>query len=161
MNTPSRKKRFTCIIPYNSNVKILWDWFILILVLYTAVQIPYQAAFPSKTSNSSKSRGVFQSTTSPLIIAGYIVDGFFLLDLFVNFLTSYPKSETEEIITDHRKIAIHYLKTWFTVDFIAVIPFDWFIDEVRPESEDVSSKLMYSLQNGRQRLSLCRLVAGT
>ena len=87
-----------------------------------------------------------------MVIAGYTVDAFFLLDLFVNFLTSYPKSETEEIVTDHRKIAIHYLKTWFTVDFIAVIPFDWFIDEIRPESEDVSPKLIYLLQNDSQKL---------
>ena len=86
----------------------------------------------------NKAGGVFHSPTTAPEIAGYVVDGFFLLDIFVNFLTTYPESETEEIVTNHRKIAIHYLKTWFTVDFIAVIPFDWFIDEIRPESEDVS-----------------------
>lgn len=133
-----RKKRCTWIIPHNSNAKILWDWFVLILVLYTAVQIPYQAAFPSRNSHSSKVGGVFHSANSAPKIAGYVVDAFFLLDIFVNFLTSYPESATEDIVTNHRRIAIHYLKTWFTVDFIAVIPFDWLVDGIRPESEDVS-----------------------
>ena len=81
---------------------------------------------------------MLRSGNSAVLIAGYVVDAFFFLDIFVNFLTSYPESATEEIVTNHRRIAIHYLKTWFAVDFIAVIPFDWFVDEIRPESEDVS-----------------------
>ncbi len=81
------------------------------------------------------------SVKTPTALIGYIVDAFFLLDILINFLTTYPESETEEIVKNHRRIAIHYLKTWFAVDFIAVIPFDWFVDSVRPDSEDVSGFL--------------------
>ena len=108
----------------------------LLLVIYTAVQIPFQAAFPVKSHVVSKS--AFHASKTPTGIIGYVVDGFFLLDIFINFLTTYPEAETEEIISNHRMIVIHYLKTWFTVDFIAVIPFDWFVDAIKPDSESVS-----------------------
>ncbi|XP_065059041.1 potassium voltage-gated channel subfamily H member 6-like isoform X1 [Rhopilema esculentum] len=152
-NQSKKDKKCACIIPHNSNLKILWDWFVLILVLYTAVQIPYQAAFPSK--HNSRRRGMFHSHSSPTSILGYVVDAMFLLDIFINFFTTFPESETEEIITDHRRIAVHYLKTWFAIDFIAVIPFDWFVDELRPDSEDTAT--LFGLLKSARLLRLFRV----
>ena len=108
-------------------------------MLYTAVQIPYQAAFPANTVDSKGKRKIIIHQTSSTHYIGYAVDAMFLLDIFINFLTTYPKSETEEIVMNHRKIAIHYLKTWFTVDFIAVIPFDWIVASIQTKSEEVST----------------------
>lgn len=33
------------IILHNSKFKATWDWFVLALVIYTAIEIPYTAAF--------------------------------------------------------------------------------------------------------------------
>ena len=53
----------------------------------------------------------------------YIVDAFFVMDIFVNFNTAVVVNELE-LITDRKKIAIHYIKSWFLIDLLSVIPFD-------------------------------------
>ena len=42
----------------------------------------------------------------------------------INFFLAYRQPDTNELITDRRKIRIQYLKTWFTIDLVSVLPFD-------------------------------------
>lgn len=44
------------------------------------------------------------------------------MDIIVIFNTAFL-SQNFELEEDRKKIAINYLKGWFTIDFIAVIPF--------------------------------------
>lgn len=46
-----------------------------------------------------------------------------MVDILMNFRTTYVK-EGEVLITNPWKIAVHYLKTYFVVDFVAAIPWD-------------------------------------
>ena len=46
-----------------------------------------------------------------------------MIDILMNFRTTYVK-EGEVLITSPWKIAVHYLKTYFVVDFVAAIPWD-------------------------------------
>ena len=50
---------------------------------------------------------------------------FFILDILINFRTSYVNENTSEEIFNVRKVAIKYLKSKFTIDFLASIPFDY------------------------------------
>lgn len=47
-----------------------------------------------------------------------------MLDVIVNFRTSYVKESTNEEIFDLKKIALYYLKGRFWIDFLASVPFD-------------------------------------
>ena len=47
----------------------------------------------------------------------------FVIDIFINFMTTYV-STNDEVITDKKRIAIHYFKGWFIIDLLAAIPFD-------------------------------------
>ena len=51
------------------------------------------------------------------------MDLLFLLDIIVVFQTAYY-DEDVELIDDRKQIAKTYLRGWFTVDLLAIIPFD-------------------------------------
>lgn len=52
-----------------------------------------------------------------------VVDFFFLLDIIANFFFAFHSSDYE-MIDSKKAIAKAYLKGWFTVDVLAIIPFD-------------------------------------
>jgi len=58
-----------------------------------------------------------------LIVIETIVDIMFVIDIFINYMTTYV-STNDEVITDKKRIAIHYFKGWFIIDLLAAIPFD-------------------------------------
>jgi len=46
----------------------------------------------------------------------------FIADILINFRTTYLHNG--EVVSDPRKIAVNYIKTWFLIDAAAAIPFD-------------------------------------
>ena len=48
---------------------------------------------------------------------------FFYLDLILNFFHAYKDPERQITESSIKGIAMHYLKTWFFIDFISVFPF--------------------------------------
>lgn len=122
------KQLGSCTIHHESVFKVAWDWFVLALVLYTAIEIPYATAFSTKT-RPSKSVWKKISSGEPSEIVNVIVDVMFFIDILINFRTTYVEKKSEVIVSGPKEIAIHYLKTWFVVDFVAAIPFDFFIPQ--------------------------------
>lgn len=55
-----------------------------------------------------------------------IVDIMFIIDILINFRTTYV-NKNEEVVSDPARIAIHYFKGWFLIDMVAAIPFDLLI----------------------------------
>ena len=62
-----------------------------------------------------------------------------MIDIVMNFRTTYVK-EGEVLITNPWKIAVHYLKTYFVVDFVAAIPWD-LLASLNSGTEEVSSSI--------------------
>lgn len=52
-----------------------------------------------------------------------MVDIMFVFDILINFRTTYVNSN-DEVVSNPKKIAMHYLKGWFVIDLVAAIPFD-------------------------------------
>jgi len=50
------------------------------------------------------------------------------MDIFINFITAYFDQE-DNLVVDKKVIAIKYLKGWFTLDVISVLPFEFFFPE--------------------------------
>lgn len=69
-----------------------------------------------------------QSSDNTLQIAELLVDIFFIIDILINFRTTYVNKQ-DEVVSHPAKIAIHYFKGWFLIDLVAAIPFDVLIDE--------------------------------
>nr|XP_060634021.1 potassium voltage-gated channel subfamily H member 7 isoform X8 [Anolis sagrei ordinatus] len=122
LQTP-RMNKFT--ILHYSPFKAVWDWLILLLVIYTAIFTPYSAAFLLNDSEEQKTQACGYSC-NPLNMVDLIVDIMFIIDILINFRTTYV-NKNEEVVSDPAKIAIHYFKGWFLIDMVAAIPFDLLI----------------------------------
>lgn len=70
----------------------------------------------------------------PLEIVDLIVDIMFIVDIIINFRTTYV-NENDEVVSHPGKIAIYYFKGWFAIDMVAAIPFDLLL--VNTNSDEV------------------------
>ncbi|XP_076642283.1 voltage-gated inwardly rectifying potassium channel KCNH6-like isoform X3 [Halictus rubicundus] len=143
-------------ILHYSPFKAAWDWVILLLVLYTALFTPYVAAFvlSDPEYNTKKDK---KYSDDPIVIIDFIVDVTFIVDIIINFRTTFVNSN-EEVVSHPAKIAVHYLKGWFFIDLVAAIPFDLFLvgsntDELGLDKDETTT-LMGLLKTAR----LLRLV---
>ncbi|XP_041834267.1 potassium voltage-gated channel subfamily H member 7 isoform X2 [Melanotaenia boesemani] len=112
-------------ILHYSPFKAVWDWLILLLVIYTAIFTPYSAAFLLNDIEEQRRRECGYSC-SPLNVVDLMVDIMFIVDILINFRTTYVNTN-EEVVSHPAKIAIHYFKGWFLIDMVAAIPFDLLI----------------------------------
>ncbi|XP_026171103.1 potassium voltage-gated channel subfamily H member 4-like [Mastacembelus armatus] len=108
-----QKSRF--ILLHYSASKALWDWLILLATFYVAVTVPYSVSF--MPYDHSVSSGRFT------MISDVVVEMLFIVDIVLNFRTTYV-SKSGQVVYEARSICIHYAKTWFIVDLVAVLPFD-------------------------------------
>ena len=86
---------------------MVWNFLLLIIMLYVSMFLPLETAFLEETS-----------LTNGITI---FIDIFFFFDIVFTFFSSYEIENGREE-TSHKKIAIEYLKFWFWVDLIATIP---------------------------------------
>jgi hypothetical protein len=99
----------------NTTGKIMWNLFIIILVLYTATVSPFRLAFVIIETDSLL-ENFFKGID-------FIVDIGFAIDIFINFLSAYEKSDGRYEY-NLKSIAINYLTTFFIIDFLATLPID-------------------------------------
>ena len=98
--------------------RIGWDIHIMLLLFYIALVTPIRIGFDQEAR--------LEDDPFFFYLEKYI-DILFILDIFVNFCTTYFDDDDKEIKL-HSKIAITYCKSWFALDFISSIPFDWFME---------------------------------
>lgn len=102
-------KPFPFILSPESKFKAFWNVVIILLLFYTGTVVPYRTAFVD--------------TTSPeMQIFELIVDGLFVIDLFVNFVSAY-ENEDKKIEMSLSRITVNYVTGWFFLDLIACLPF--------------------------------------
>uniref|UniRef100_A0A1I7ZY90 Ion_trans domain-containing protein n=1 Tax=Steinernema glaseri TaxID=37863 RepID=A0A1I7ZY90_9BILA len=139
-----------CTIVHYSPFKAVWDWIILLLVIYTAIFTPYVAAFLLRESQDHTRRAHF---SEPLEIIDLIVDIMFIVDIIINFRTTYV-NDNDEVVSHPGKIAIHYFKGWFAIDMIAAVPFDLLLVNTNSDEANETTTLIGLLKTAR----LLRLV---
>ncbi|XP_054090036.1 potassium voltage-gated channel unc-103 isoform X2 [Zeugodacus cucurbitae] len=109
-------------ILHYSPFKAVWDWIILILVIYTAIFTPYVAAFLLGEPDYQRRTNKYINS-DPLVIVDLIVDVTFVIDIIINFRTTFIDGQ-DEVVSHPGRIAVHYLSGWFLIDLVAAIPFD-------------------------------------
>ncbi len=97
------------IIREHSTFRLGWDAFILVLVVFSCLLIPYQLAFIHSAELVNNSLLQFISLV-------------FLCDIGLNFHTSYAEGGTE--ITDPKAIKRHYRRGLFAFDLAANLPLE-------------------------------------
>ena len=103
--------RCSCVIKDSNKFKIVWNILLIVFVVYSATYLPYRLTFIENDQTTA---------------FDHLMNGFFIVDLIVNFLSSYEDPVTLQEVTDNKLIAINYLKTWFALDFLSTVPTDFF-----------------------------------
>eukprot|EP01084_Bolivina_argentea_P115154 204836_1 len=106
--------------------KCIWDMFVMILLIYTSIEIPYTMAF---------------GQISIVQYIGLFVDGFLFIDIILNFHTAYfDKYDSLRLVTNKRHICKKYFCGWFWIDFLTCIPFDIMFEDTTEHQIDAKSK---------------------
>jgi hypothetical protein len=93
--------------------KVKWDLFVTALLMFTCFITPWRLAF------------YFDEVDPDMrwIIVNQLVDIGFVIDILVNF-NSAQEDKDQILVTDRRTISKNYVKSWFFIDVIAIVPFD-------------------------------------
>ncbi|XP_017274925.1 potassium voltage-gated channel subfamily H member 6a [Kryptolebias marmoratus] len=140
-------------ILHYSPFKAVWDWVILLLVIYTAIFTPYSAAFLLNEAEDEQSACGY--TCNPLNVVDLVVDVMFIVDILINFRTTYV-NHNDEVVSHPGRIAQHYFKGWFLIDIVAAIPFDLLI--YRSGSQETEPQTQTTLIGLLKTARLLRLV---
>eukprot|EP00929_Paragymnodinium_shiwhaense_P086995 TRINITY_DN47335_c0_g3_i1.p1 TRINITY_DN47335_c0_g3~~TRINITY_DN47335_c0_g3_i1.p1 ORF type:complete len:832 (+),score=139.13 TRINITY_DN47335_c0_g3_i1:91-2586(+) len=101
-------QRDCCLLRHNAMPRLTWDIVLACLLLYMCISVPISLAFGREALLSGLDAGL---------------DAMFLLDVLLNFRTSYMDTDGS-IVLDGRRIALNYLKTWFLIDLVSSIPLE-------------------------------------
>jgi len=113
-----------------SKLRLGWTFVVLFLLTYTATITPYRLTFEEHTPIGWR-------------VIDYIIDALFFTDLLMNFISAYYDDEGK-LVKEPKQLAKVYLKSWFLIDLIAVIPLDAIIDGLVEDSTGYS-KVRYNL----------------
>jgi hypothetical protein len=100
-----------CLILQNNKYKIWWDLFVMIILIFISIVVPFRLAFVEDDDSFWK-------------IAYFVMDICFLIDILLTFFTSITIPETSLECHNHGIIAITYLKSWFLLDVLSILPLD-------------------------------------
>jgi hypothetical protein len=67
------------------------------------------------------------------VYLNYTIDIIFFFDIMVNFNLAY-QDETFTTIDDRRIITVTYLKGWFMIDMLSIVPFDLIFQLIASDS---------------------------
>lgn len=90
--------------------KKIWNIVVLLLLMYTAIYVPFQTSFIDTDSS-------FMSNME------LVIDALFISDVLINFISAYENESTGFLEIHLVKIAVNYLKSWFLLDILCSIPF--------------------------------------
>ncbi|KAF7418678.1 hypothetical protein HZH68_001331 [Vespula germanica] len=103
-------KKSQFILSHYGGFKSCWDWLILLATFYVAIIVPYNASFIN--------------IDRPTMVSDVVVEALFIFDILLNFRTTYVNRKGE-VVSNSKSIALNYVKTWFFVDLVAALPFDF------------------------------------
>jgi len=90
-----------------------WDMVTFFALIFTALVTPYEVAVLAVQING-------------LFVINRLIDAVFVVDMVFSFFTAYKtdKKEGNQWVKDLKKIRRHYIRGWFLIDLVSVIPFD-------------------------------------
>ena len=103
---------FLMLYPNKDPFKDYWDLYISLILIFSCLITPYRIAFIHIESRQWQ-------------IVNYFVDICFALDMIIIFNTALF-DEYYRLIQSRKRIAKDYIRTWFFIDLVAIIPFDLF-----------------------------------
>jgi hypothetical protein len=101
------------IAPSNKRLR-RWDFWTMICLCFTAIVTPVEVCFTNEVEY-----------WSALFVINRMVDCTFVGDLILQFFVAYRDDRLGgQIIKSRKLIARRYLRSWFSIDFVSVIPWE-------------------------------------
>lgn len=88
-------------------------------MIYSAVVLPYRIAFVDVDDDI-------------MLYLDITFDVLFTIDIFLSFFAAYVDNE-DNVVKNRKKIVMNYLKTWFAIDLISVLPISYLMDKSDPK----------------------------
>lgn len=131
-----------------------WDFATLSALFFTATVTPFEVCMMWEEQSFDT---LISSGGLPLFIVNWIVNGIFIVDMGFNFFLPYKESVKKGggIVKSHSRIASHYLKGWFPIDLISVIPFDNIMMGI--DTSGISNASIFSMIRMLRLLRLIKL----
>lgn len=101
----------------SSSEKLAWDFLVSLLIFYVAFCETVIIAFGRRTEGPWEAMSIFV----------FVV---FTIDIGINFMTAFKHESYSTYVAVHSYIAKNYLQTWFLVDFMSAIPFNFMFSKV-------------------------------
>lgn len=96
-------------------LKLGWDIFLSLLICYSALMVPYRVL-------------MLASVQGGWLFLELAFDCVFMVDICLSLRTAYM-DEGGAIVLQPGLIARNYLRTWFLIDFVSSLPYDYIISE--------------------------------
>jgi hypothetical protein len=131
-----------------------WDFVTIAALLFTATITPYEVCL---LWDDVEFATLVPSGAIVLFTINWIVNLIFIVDIVFNFFLPYKESVKNGggTVKSHRKIAARYLKGWFPIDIISVIPFDNIMMGV--DTSGISNPAIFSMIRMLRLLRLIKL----
>ena len=112
------------IMRMNHPFRLLWDLLIMILSLFVGLELPVQLAFrPNFMQEAWFNYGVHLTL--------FLI---FIMDIALNFRTTFINSESGEEVYSAKKIAYNYLTGMFVIDLISLNFAQFFVESIEDET---------------------------
>lgn len=135
-----------CVVnPEHSRFLQRWDTVTVVAMVFVALVTPVQVS-------------MMVPDMGPFFYVNCAVDLVFVFDMVLQFFLMYPKRTTYGYTLEHRQSMIvrHYLRSWFSIDLMSVMPFDWMGWLVR--SRELQNLKIVKLTRLLRLLKLVRVV---
>ena len=116
LNFRANKKKYL-IYPENELLDF-WNMILVITIICIAIFSPYRIALTG-----------FEMDKGFWLWVNRIIDIIFFIDILLTF-NSAVYDEHVDIIEERKEIARRYIRTWFFVDLISIIPFELFLGNI-------------------------------
>ena len=101
---------------------VYWDVFMMALLFAIIFLLPYEAAFVRSYTDLSTSE--MSETQFTFLLINRILDAFFIMDFFLQFVLGYVDQLTGKVVTNLKDIRNRYLRSYFIIDVVSLFPFD-------------------------------------
>jgi len=107
-----------CVVEPNGDFRRKWDIIMILLLVYLTIFTPFQIAFLTHwTLDNVHDWWV-------VFALDRIVDVYFVVDIILNFRTAIMR-EKKSTYFKCKVVAVRYLRTWFLVDLVSSVPFEF------------------------------------
>ena len=111
--TATKPEQAVNMISPNHDFMKRWDLFMILLLSYVSIVTPYEVAF-------------LKTKIDFLFVLNRVVDIGFIIDMRIQFMLPIYLSNENVYIWDKHIVTKKYLRFWFIIDTVSIIPYDIF-----------------------------------